>query len=102
MFSGKFVQGALNALALFAIPCVQADVTTYCCDAAAGAAYQADLAGLAAQPDVLRESFEEGPWVAARTIPQPSVSNPGFTWSRLDAGLLTSTTGRGSGTLVRT
>jgi len=101
MFSGRYVQGVLNALALFAIPCVQADVTTNCCDAAAGAAYQAELAGLAAQPEVLRVSFEEGPWVAARTIPQPSVSNLGVTGSRLDAGLLT-TTGRESGTLVRT
>ena len=40
MFCGRAVQGALSALALFAIPCVQADVTTYSCDAAA---YQVDL-----------------------------------------------------------
>jgi hypothetical protein len=93
MFRGKFSQGALSALALFAIPCAQADVTTYCCDAAAETAYRTDLAGLAVQPDVLRESFEAGPWIAARTIPQPSVSNLGVTWSRLDAGLRTSTGG---------
>ena len=93
MFSGRFAQGALSALILFAIPCAQAEVTTYCCDAAAEAAYRADLAGLAVQPDVLRESFEDGPWVAARTIPQPSASNLGVTWSRLDAGLRTSTGG---------
>jgi hypothetical protein len=78
---------------LFITACVQADVTTYCCDAAAEAAYRSDLAGLAVQPDVLRESFEEGPWIAARTIPQSSVSNLGITWSRLDAGLRTSTGG---------
>jgi len=93
MFSGKFVQGALSALALFAIPSVQADVTTYCCDAAAEAAYLADLAGLASQPDLLQESFEEGPWGEARTVPQSSVSNLGVTWSRLDAYLSTSTGG---------
>ena len=93
MFSGRFVQGALSALALFITACVQADVTTYCCDAAAEAAYRADLAGLSVQPDVLRESFEAGPWIAARTIPQPSVSNLGVTWSRLNAGLRTSTGG---------
>ena len=40
MFSGRTVQGALSALALLAIPCAQADVTTYCCDAAA---YQPDI-----------------------------------------------------------
>ena len=42
---------------------------------------------------MLRESFEAGPWIAARTIPQPSVSNLGVTWSWLDAGLRTSTGG---------
>ena len=53
MFSGKTVQGALSALALFAIPCAQADVTTYCCDAVVEAANQANLAGLVVQPDIL-------------------------------------------------
>ena len=93
MFSGRCLQSTLGALALFVVPCAQAAVTTYCCDAAAEAAYRADLAGFAVQPDVLRESFEDGPWVAVRTAPQPSVSNLGVTWSRLDAGLRTSTGG---------
>ncbi len=94
MFTGRRAQRALSVLALVLVPYAQADVTTYCCDAAAEAAYQADLAALAVRPDVLHESFEDGAWIAARITPRPSVSNLGVTWSRLDAGLRTS---RGGG-----
>jgi hypothetical protein len=93
MLSRRSVQGILSLLVLFPAASIQAEVSTYCCDAAAEAAYLADLAGLAVQPDLLGESFEDGPWIAARTVPQPSVSNLGITWSRPDAGLRTSTGG---------
>jgi hypothetical protein len=93
MFSRRFFQGFLSFLVSVAAPWARGEVTTYCCDAAAEAAYLADLAALAVQPGLVSESFEESPWIAARTTPQPSVSNLGVTWARTDASLRTSTGG---------
>ena len=72
-------------LLLFALP-AQAEVAVYCCDATAEAQYVTDLAAL--NVDQIKESFESGPWVAARsaignTPPAvPSVTSQGVTWYR--------------------
>ena len=79
---------------LFSMP-TQAQVTTYCCDAAAEATYLADLATLVPTADVIPESFESGPWVPARTIIQTSVTSQGITWSPLSTGGLRTGTGGG-------
>lgn len=55
-------------------------------------AYQAALDSLGFVNRV-PESFEDGDWIAARTIPQPSVTNLGITWERPGAFLRTSTGG---------
>jgi hypothetical protein len=71
----------------------QAQVTTYCCDAAAEAQYLADLATLVPSAAPIAESFESGPWIPSRTGVQLSVTNQGITWSRSGHGVRTSVGG---------
>ena len=78
-------------LVLLAGMSAEAQVTTYCCDAAAEAQYLADLATLAPSAAVIAESFEEGPWIPSGLW--LSRTNNGITWSRDGHAIATSTGG---------
>jgi hypothetical protein len=77
----------------------EAAVTTYCCDAAAEAAYVADLAALTYPVSIAHDGFDVAPWGTETAFPggtpQPSLSNLGITWSppATDGFVATSTGG---------
>ncbi len=79
--------GAFALMLVLAGP-AQSAVTTYTDEAA----YLAALDGLGFVNRVT-DSFEAGGWVAARTIPQASVTHQGITWERPGAFLRTSSGG---------
>lgn len=92
-FMKRAMSRAAPLALLLSVPgAAQSAIVTYCCDEAAETAYQTALGGLGFAAS-LSESFENGQWVDARTIPQVSVTNLGITWSRPGAFLRTSTGG---------
>ena len=92
-FENRVIPLSVTLALLLSLPGVaQSAVVTYCCDATAETAYQTALDGLSFV-NRAPESFEDGAWVAARTIPQSSVTNLGITWERSGAFLRTSTNG---------
>ncbi len=88
MLARKWLISAHLAIGLSGASGAWAAATTYCCDAAAEAAYLSDLAALANVSSTPHEGFDVAPWGVETDIysggaPKSSVTNLGITWSPL-------------------